>query len=82
MNIYSPEIVFYLVKADLVDEVSETKFFFGYLKPGGAEDTASCLIVKMEKTGNVWKRTYVNGNKRVQDQIWNDREDLNYTFQK
>lgn len=71
-----------LSKADLIDEVSDTLYYFGFLEVGGTEATASCLIIRMQKTGTVWKRQYPAGNAFLKDQIWNDRATLTYQFKR
>lgn len=72
-----------LTKADIIDEASDTLYYMGFVGVGAAVnfDEANCYIVKFEKTGNIWTKTYANGN-RQKDKKFSLRTSYTYTFLK
>lgn len=70
------------LKADVIDEASATLYYFAYMLPGASDTSqANCYIVRMEKTGNVWKRMYANGT-IARNLIFDDRASYTYYFKR
>ena len=79
--IFDSELYITLAAPDIIDEVSATEYYLGWFSPGGSESTASCRIVHMQKTGNIWRRHYAEGTDQ-KVHTWDDRTTYSYDYKK
>jgi hypothetical protein len=78
MNIYDSPMVQDGRQPDIVDEVTDSVTYLGFLNNG---DLSQALICKIEKIGDVTTRKYADGN-LIADADWNNRGNLTYLFKR
>lgn len=64
--------------ATRIDESSDTLIYIGYAQLGATENSNVWKIKRIQKTGNVWKVEFANGNQNYINN-WTLRASLNYS---
>jgi hypothetical protein len=68
-------------RPDIIEDLTGGEYLLGYFDVGGAENTASCLIIKYSVDGAITRRQYAGGS-RAFDKVWNSRATYTYTYLK